>query len=153
MAHRKRNIQFSKPEEPAFLKKIKSQMGIQKDLVTIDTKKEKLDKKSLEYRDEEPVYLLDTNSDITEKELETFKKKIEKEKEYAKDEEVMEQKIIFKKPDKKQTKNSNDFSQNNSLSKKKHEEVRAKIQENRNKIKTIKNSSLLSFDADEEEEE
>lgn len=75
------------------------------------------------------------------------------EKEYAKDEEVMEQKIIFKKPDKKQTKNSNDFSQNNSLSKKKHEEVRAKIQENRNKIKTIKNSSLLSFDADEEEEE
>lgn len=38
MAQRKRNIEFAKPEEPSFLKKMKNQMGIQKDFVTIDTK-------------------------------------------------------------------------------------------------------------------
>ena len=39
MAQRKRNIEFARPEEPSFLKKLRGQVGLQKDDIdTVDTK-------------------------------------------------------------------------------------------------------------------
>lgn len=38
MSQRKRNIEFSRPDEPSFLKKLKNQIGYQKDEITIETK-------------------------------------------------------------------------------------------------------------------
>ncbi|KAH9522766.1 uncharacterized protein KIAA1143 homolog [Dermatophagoides farinae] len=155
MAQRKRNIEFSRPEEPSFLKKMKNQMGIQKDFVTIDTKKEKLNKQDLEYRDEEPVYVVDESSGISEKELEMFKAKTKQEKDYQKDNESFEQRIIFKKPDKS---NTNDDDQSGSSStttfqttKKTKNFSRSNLVD-KDRIKKVKNSSLLSFDDDDDDD-
>lgn len=38
MSQRKRNIEFSRPDEPSFLKKLKNQIGYQNNEVTIETK-------------------------------------------------------------------------------------------------------------------
>ena len=39
MAQRKRNIEFSRPDEPSFLKKLKSQLGFQNDSIEdVETK-------------------------------------------------------------------------------------------------------------------
>ena len=38
MAQRKRNIEFSRPDEPTFLKKLKSKIGYQNSVETIESK-------------------------------------------------------------------------------------------------------------------
>ncbi|XP_054717083.1 uncharacterized protein KIAA1143 homolog [Uloborus diversus] len=130
----KRNISFTKPPEPDFIKKMKDAIGYQEP-ATVETKREmpSFDENMEEREDEKPVVVVLKPGDLTEEEL--------------KDLELMRgKKIKFSKPTKKdnEEKNSLDFTS------KKKEELSKKIDAAKEKTKRVKNSSLLSFDEDED---
>ncbi|XP_033124772.1 uncharacterized protein KIAA1143 homolog [Anneissia japonica] len=135
----RQSVNFNKPAEPNFLKKFKKEIGY-KEGPSVDTKRQELggvddtDDRP-EEGDEQPVIVVPENSKISEQEIEDFMK--EKERGDAK--------IVFKKP----TKRPSDESEVNTSSTKKKKEKKDK---EKSKMKKIKNNSLLSF-GDEEEEE
>ncbi|CAG2101995.1 unnamed protein product [Medioppia subpectinata] len=145
MSGRKRNIAFSRPEEPDFIKKLKARAGITAG-PEIDTKKEilpKADSEDLEDRDEEqPVIVVLKDGDLTADEVKELT-----EENRIKDEEkdINDGKIVFKKPDKSQ-------ENSKSLAKSKNDAIiKQRLEEN--ETKSVRNSSLLSFDDNEDEEE
>ncbi|CAG2159384.1 unnamed protein product [Oppiella nova] len=148
MANRKRNISFAKPEEPDFIKKLKAKHGITAG-PDVDTKREvmpRVDSDDLEDRDEEqPVIVVLKDGDLDEEEV----KRITDENQLKQEEtDIKEGKIIFKKPDKSET---NDQNQSLLKSKSEKESIRQRLQSN--ETKSVRNSSLLSFGDEEDDEE
>lgn len=119
--------------------------------------------------------MVDESAGITEKELENFReqtkqglfcmiffekfqmtKSFKLEKEFKKDEESLEQRIIFKKPDKSKT-NDDQSSSTTFQTTKKATKLEANFKNsnllNKDRIKRVKNTSLLSFDNDDDDDD
>ncbi|XP_015911502.1 uncharacterized protein KIAA1143 homolog [Parasteatoda tepidariorum] len=130
----KRNISFTKPPEPAFIKRMKDSIGYQEP-PTIETKKQKLahEDDDIELEDDKPVVVVLNSENITKDELEAFTENSKNEK------------VVFSKPAKK---NLEEKSSLNCSSKK--QLLQKKVDALKDSKKAVKNSSLLSFDEDED---
>lgn len=133
----KRNISFTKPPEPSFIKKMKESMGYQEP-DTIETKMQvqPYDAENDEDRDDEkPAIVVLKPGDLTEEDVKQIQEKWDENK-----------KIMFSKPVKKDSeeKNALDFSS------KKRKDLEKRISSEKEKTKQVKNTSLLSFDEEED---
>ncbi|XP_077983415.1 uncharacterized protein KIAA1143 homolog [Glandiceps talaboti] len=148
----RRNINYIKPSEPAFLSKFKERVGY-KEGPTIDTKKkqelEDLDSDDLpEVEDEKPVVVTLKKGDLTQIEAEHYAKTTGKKlEELGKDDSPVDGKIKFKKP----TKRTSDEPSELNVSSAKKQKESSKKDKKKKDTKKVKNASLLSFDDDEEE--
>lgn len=138
----KRNIRFTKPPEPAFLKQMKEKIGYQeKD--TIETKKKMApfdpdEDDEFEREDEKPVVVILNPEVVGEPSI--------GENDSLLGGSATDKKIIFCKPVKRSA--DEDGSSFVSSTKKNKTEKTKKSKEN--KSRKIQNSSLLSFDDDED---
>lgn len=77
----KRNVAFIKPEEPAFLKRIKEQIGY-KEGPSVDTKRQKLEDEYQsgddDYDEEAPQVVVLKEGDLTAEQAEAEKQRLEK---------------------------------------------------------------------------
>ncbi|KAF5289950.1 hypothetical protein FQR65_LT11697 [Abscondita terminalis] len=130
----KRNITFTKPEEPAFLKRIKQQAGY-KEGPSIQTKKEALDLATEEdfedTTEEQPTVVVLNPGDLSAEEAARETEKLKKQAEEAPAD--LTAPIVFKRPS-KITKDLPD-----------------KAKKSKGKTKKEKVKPLLSFDDEEEE--
>lgn len=136
----KRSVSFIKPDEPSFLKKLKSQVGYQEG-PTIDTKREELETfcdNELEYHDEEqPTVVVLKSGDLTAEEVAIEKNRLEQEEASAPAD--LSKPIVFKIPIKEVTEAS-------KTSKK------LEAESNKNKPKKALDKRLLSFDNEEDDD-
>ncbi|EEZ99638.2 Uncharacterized protein KIAA1143 homolog-like Protein [Tribolium castaneum] len=121
----KRNITFTKPEEPEFLKRLKQAAGYQEG-PTVDTKRQDLGPAEdlEEAADERPTVVVLQEGDLTAEEA----AKLEKESEEAPAD--LNTRIVFKAPKKK---NENQPSKTTN-------------------VKKVKSKTLLSFDEEEDDD-
>lgn len=138
---KKRNISFTKPEEPSFLKKLKAQVGYQEG-PTIDTKREELETlegNDLEDNDEEqPTVVVLKTGDLTSEEV--VAERIALEKKETSEPADLSKPIVFKVP----SKDGNDTtktSKNTSTTKSK-----------KKSSKKVMDKRLLSFDSEENDD-
>ncbi|CAG7787082.1 unnamed protein product [Allacma fusca] len=128
---KKNAVSFAKPPEPAFLRRIKEQIGY-KEGPTVDTKRENLpdcDPDDLEDRDDEkPTVVVLKSGDLTQEQAEELGVLEEHSKE--------PKRIMYKQPTKRPA--------NEADKEKLRKEVTAK---------KVKNASLLSFDEEEDDDE
>lgn len=118
--------------------------------------------------DEQPVFVIPEEANITEGELNAFKEKLKDgsylyflvffsnvcrfvDLEPVNEIDTLNQKIIFRKPIKDKDSKTGMQSIQSSFKKNDKTDESSKIQEKKNQIKSVKNSSLLSFNEDEEE--
>ncbi|XP_075442819.1 uncharacterized protein KIAA1143 homolog [Ascaphus truei] len=150
----KRNqVSYVKPAEPAFLAKFKKDVGFREG-PTVDTKRQELpaladDSDASDKEDEQPQVVVLRKGDLSAEEVGSIKQQI---KEISKDEEAApaDGKILFKKPEKRSS--SDKFPGiNASSSKKKKQEEKTDSSSSKPTHKQVRNSSLLSFDDDEED--
>lgn len=156
MAQRKRNIEFSRPDEPSFLKKMKAQIGYQnQDSGSIESKKSALEKAQTsdvtDREDEQPVFVIPEEANITETELNAFKEKLKDDLEPVNQIDTLNQKIVFRKPTKDKSSNQGMQAVQSSSKKTDKTDESSKLLDKRSQIKSVKNSSLLSFNEDDEE--
>ncbi|XP_077455186.1 uncharacterized protein KIAA1143 homolog [Stigmatopora argus] len=151
-----RGVSWVKPAEPSFLTKFKTDVGY-KEGPTINTKREEmpsLDNDSGSDREDElPQVVVLQDGDLTSEEAIDHKEGSKpKENKDKSDETPTDGKIIFKKPAKR---SSTDKFQGiiASSSKKARNVVEKEVNKDVNPAKRVKNSSLLSFGVDEEEED
>ncbi|XP_063239655.1 uncharacterized protein KIAA1143 homolog [Bacillus rossius redtenbacheri] len=136
----KRNVAFIKPEEPAFLKRLKAEAGyVEKD--TVDTKKEALPAITAEDEEdkdeEQPVVVVVKPGDLSAEEVAEVKAQIEKEKEDAPAD--LSERIVFKAPVKAANEDAAETPQ--QVSRRAHKDR-----------KGIKNVKMLSFDEEEHDD-
>ncbi|KAM4706080.1 uncharacterized protein KIAA1143 homolog [Rhinophrynus dorsalis] len=152
----KRNqVSYVKPAEPAFLAKFKKDVGF-KEGPTVDTKREQLpvfadDSDGSDKEDEQPQVVVLRKGDLSAEEVMSIKQQI---KESTKGEEPVagDKKILFKKPEKRSS--GDKFSGlNASSSKKTKQEEKSVSSSSKSSQKQVRNSSLLSFDDGDEEDE
>lgn len=153
MSGRKRNVQFSKPEEPAFIKRMKEQAGITEG-PHIDTKHEPLEKASDEdladREDEEPVIVVLKKGDLSEEQV---RQHLQMQKDKEEEEALRNDKILYRKPDAKQMDEKKKQMIQTSFNNKNTDDNKQKHVSTNSNTKSVKNSSLLSFDDEDEEEE
>ncbi|XP_077542545.1 uncharacterized protein KIAA1143 homolog isoform X2 [Haemaphysalis longicornis] len=134
-----------KPSDPPFLRKLKERVGY-KEGPTVDTKREELPVGDArpDLDDEKPVVVVLKPGDLTAEEAEKY---APKEDEGPADEGPADGRIVFKKPDKRKEDSSASpaGSQN-----KRFKEI---DKSNRDKVNSIKDSRLLSFGDEEEEDD
>ncbi|GFR11136.1 DUF4604 domain-containing protein [Trichonephila clavata] len=137
----KRSITYNKPEEPPFIKRMKNAVGYQEP-DNVETKRgianssECDDDADHDRYDERPMLVVIDNSDITEEDVKKIVEKAD-----------LNQKITFARPatKKKEDKVSLAFSS------KKNEKLQKEINNDERGIALkVKNTSLLSFDEDED---
>ncbi|GFU37998.1 DUF4604 domain-containing protein [Nephila pilipes] len=132
----KRSIAYTKPEEPAFIKRMKDAIGYQEP-DTVETKRQiaAFDDDAEEREDEKPVVVVLKQGDLSEEEVKKITDKAD-----------LNKKITFARPVKKDNadKVSLDFSS------KKKDELQKKINSNKVDSLKVKNTSLLSFDEEED---
>ncbi|KAK1172287.1 hypothetical protein AOXY_G4822 [Acipenser oxyrinchus oxyrinchus] len=152
---RKCNVSWVKPGEPAFLTKFKSDVGY-KEGPTVDTKRQDLpvvdDSGDSDREDELPQVVVLKKGDLSAEEL----MKIKTDTECSSKEEVDAPaggKIMFRKPVKR---SANTFQGITATSSKKKKGIEKDSGNSKttteNPQKKVKNSSLLSFGDDEEED-
>ncbi|XP_054290760.1 uncharacterized protein KIAA1143 homolog [Macrosteles quadrilineatus] len=133
MSNKKRNVAYIKPDEPAFLARLKKEAGFVEG-PTIDTKREDLPELSDEERDdtaeESPVVVVLKPGDLTKEEADNLKQKQELEE--ANKPAQLGDRIVFKPPKKREVEEGTD-------DKPKKKKVKSKPV----------NSKLLSFDEEE----
>ncbi|XP_034232962.1 uncharacterized protein KIAA1143 homolog [Thrips palmi] len=144
MSKRKRNVAFLKPDEPAFITRMKAAAGY-KEGPTVDTKREALsfDEDGDDYDDEEPQVVVLKEGDLTAEEA--SKAKVEKEEGPA----DLTQRVVFKKPDKAKKTESSETPNIDSSSLKKSSDKEDTKTSSKKKLKA---KSVLSFTVDDEED-
>ncbi|KAM9488106.1 uncharacterized protein KIAA1143 homolog [Clarias gariepinus] len=146
---KKGNVSWVKPNEPAFLRKFKNDVGY-KEGPTVETKRQELpkcdeDSGDSDREDEMPQVVVLKKGDLSAEEAMQLKKES---KDSDKDEQrPADGKILFKKPAKRSSDKFEGITASSSSKKKKNEEEKKK----ESGVK-VKNSSLLSFGDDEEED-
>lgn len=140
----KSSVTCVKPADPPFLKKLKERVGY-KEGPTVNTKREELpqdtDDRDVDLNEEKPVVVVLNEGDLTAEEAEAFSQDRE-------DDKPQGGKILFKKPIKRTAEEEN---VNSSTSKAK--KLKDAVVVNREKVSSVKDSRLLSFDQDEDEED
>ncbi|KAF4087970.1 hypothetical protein AMELA_G00077480 [Ameiurus melas] len=146
---KKGNVSWVKPSEPAFLRKFKNDVGY-KEGPTVETKREELprcneDSGDSDREDEMPQVVVLKKGDLTAEEALQLKKDT---KDPNQDEQPpADGKILFKKPAKRSSDKFEGIKASSNSKKKKIE----KEDKKESGVK-VKNSSLLSFGDDEEED-
>lgn len=135
-------VQFARPQEPSFLRKIKEQVGYKDPKEDLNAKRllnqEGLENDQEELDDEGPTVVVLKEGDLTAEEAECLTNNLDKD---SKESGPGDGKILFKKPSKRKSeKDSEKLPQNGESDSKK------------NKKEKIRKQSLLSFDDDEEED-
>ncbi|GCB74530.1 uncharacterized protein KIAA1143 homolog [Scyliorhinus torazame] len=147
------NVSYVKPAEPAFLRKFKEDVGY-KAGPTVETKKQQLapvdsDSGQSDPEDEQPQVVVLRQGDLTADEAAKIKQITESSKK-SEEAEPEDGKIVFRKPAKRSSDDS--FAGLTATSSKKKKEERTEPKPSENKLKQVKNSSLLSFDDDEDDD-
>ncbi|XP_017298788.1 uncharacterized protein KIAA1143 homolog [Diaphorina citri] len=139
MSRKKHNISYIKPDEPAFLRRLKEEAGFVEG-PTVDTKRQDLPVSDEEDDLDWGTVVVLKPGDLTEDQAREEKRKQEEEEKSAPAD--LSQKVVFKAP-----KRSNPESADS--------ESKGKPVASAKKTKTIDNKKkhLLSFDQDEEEED
>lgn len=136
---KKNRITCVKPSDPPFLRKLKERVGY-KEGPTVDTKREELpaDAVAVDLDDEKPVVVVLKAGDLTAEEAEKYHQKEE-------DNGPADGRIIFKKP----TKRTDSASSAGGQAKRLKEADSCR----RGQVSSVKDSRLLSFGGDEEDED
>ncbi|XP_060778263.1 uncharacterized protein KIAA1143 homolog [Neoarius graeffei] len=149
--NKKGNVSWVKPSEPSFLRKFKTDIGY-KEGPTVETKRQELpqcaeDGGDSDREDELPQVVVLKKGDLTAEEALQLKKEM---KDSNKDEPA-EGKILFKKP----AKRSSDKFEGITASSNRKKQKKSENEEEKKKESgvKVKNSNLLSFGGDEEEED
>ncbi|XP_043575500.1 uncharacterized protein KIAA1143 homolog [Chiloscyllium plagiosum] len=150
------NVSYVKPAEPAFLRKFKEDVGY-KSGPTVETKSQQLtpvdsDSGQSDPEDEQPQVVVLRQGDLTAEEAAKIKQNTVNSKK-SEDPEPEDGKHVFRKPAKRSS--GDNFTGLTATSSKKKKEERKEQTEpsnSENKPKQIKNSSLLSFEDDEEDD-
>ncbi|KAI5606610.1 hypothetical protein C0J50_2109, partial [Silurus asotus] len=148
MSKKKGNVSWVKPSEPSFLRKFKNDIGY-KEGPTVETKRQELpqcdgDSGDSDQEDEMPQVVVLKKGDLTAEEALQLKKGVN---DSNKDEQPpADGKILFKKPAKRSSDKFEGITASSNSKKKKENEDKKE-----SGVK-VKNSSLLSF-GDEEEED
>nr|CAH0111722.1 unnamed protein product [Daphnia galeata] len=153
MGPKRNQVSYIKPNEPAFLRRLKQQAGY-KEGPDVDTKREQYqdDSENDEYvedkEDEKPMVVVLRSGDLTAEEA--TKEEVElKDKE---EKELIEKGKIAFKPQKKRTNISNQSTDINLTNgKKMKKETSDSRSKNESMKDSVKISSLLSFNAEEDE--
>ncbi|KAM9307534.1 uncharacterized protein KIAA1143 homolog [Gastrophryne carolinensis] len=149
----KRNqVSYVKPSEPSFLTKFKKNVGY-KEGPNVDTKRQELpvvadDSDGSDKEDEQPQVVVIKKGDLSIEEVMKIKEEI---KGSSKDEEPApaDGKILFRKPAKRTT--GNIAGLNATSSKKKKPEENPDSASSKSAQIQVRNSSLLSFDEEDED--
>ncbi|XP_078395728.1 uncharacterized protein KIAA1143 homolog [Cetorhinus maximus] len=147
------NVSYVKPAEPAFLRKFKEAVGY-KAGPTVETKRQQLapadsDSGESDPEDEQPQVVVLRQGDLTADEAAKVKKITESSKK-SEEPEPEDGKIVFRKPAKRSS--DDNFAGLTATSSKKKKEERIEPKNPENKPKQVKNSSLLSFEDDEDDD-
>merc|ERR1711997_75579 len=136
MGGKRGGVSFSRPQDPAFLRRMKEQVGYKNPVEDLKAK-QMLDHDGLEDEqdDEKPTVVVLKEGDLTSEEVDRITKKLDEE-----ELEPADGRIIFKKPVKRKT----DSVPENST-----DEKEAKIKKKKDKKPK---QNLLSFNDDEEED-
>lgn len=136
---KKNSVTCVKPSDPPFLRKLKERVGY-KEGPTVDTKREELpaDAVAVDFDDEKPVVVVLKAGDLTAEEAEKCRQKEE-------DIGSSDGRIIFKKP----TKRTDSTPPAAGQAKRLKEADKSR----RDQVSSIKDSRLLSFGDDEEDED
>ncbi|XP_078055605.1 uncharacterized protein KIAA1143 homolog [Mustelus asterias] len=150
---KRNNVSYVKPAEPAFLRKFKQDVGY-KAGPTVETKRQQLapvdsDSGQSDPEDEQPQVVVLRQGDLTADEAAKIKKVTESSKK-PEEPEPEDGKIVFRKPAKRSS--DDNFAGLTATSSKKKKEERAEPKTSENKPKQVKNSSLLSFEDDEDDD-
>ncbi|KAK2854683.1 hypothetical protein Q7C36_006552 [Tachysurus vachellii] len=151
--NKKGNVSWVKPSEPSFLRKFKNDIGY-KEGPTVETKRQELpqfddDSGDSDREDEMPQVVVLKKGDITAEEALKLKKDIH---DSNKDEQPpADGKILFKKPAKRSSDKFEGITASSNSKKKKKSENEEEEKKKESGVK-VKNSSLLSFGDDEEED-
>ncbi|XP_048415854.1 uncharacterized protein KIAA1143 homolog [Stegostoma tigrinum] len=146
------NISYVKPAEPAFLRKFKEDVGY-KSGPTVETKRQQLtpvdsDSGPSDLEDEQPQVVVLRKGDLTAEEAAKVKQNAENSKK-SEEPEPEDGKHVFRKPAKRSS--GDTFAGLTATSSKKKKEERKEQTEysnSENKPKQVKNTSLLSFEDD-----
>ncbi|KAK3085321.1 hypothetical protein FSP39_001447 [Pinctada imbricata] len=145
----KNKIAFVQNEEPLFIRQFKEKTGY-KEGPTVDTKREMPafddddDRPDLE--DEMPVVVVLRDGDLTAEEAEVLKKQND-----VTPGEPPTEKITFKRPEKRSAEKSSELSTSTIKKKKDSDSCDKKSQKKKTSGKEVKNTSLLSFDDEEDD--
>ncbi|XP_075561681.1 uncharacterized protein KIAA1143 homolog isoform X2 [Pelecanus crispus] len=149
---KKNQVSYVRPAEPAFLSRFKRQVGYREG-PTVETKREQLplaDDDS-ENEDEQPQVVTLKKGDLTAEEAMKIKQQIKEALKTNGEPEPADGKIMFRKPAKRSSEKFLDF--NVSSSKKMKEAKKTKEATTpQSTAKQIKNSSLLSFNDEENDD-
>ncbi|KAM6283010.1 uncharacterized protein KIAA1143 homolog isoform 1-T1 [Porphyrio hochstetteri] len=153
----KRNqVSYVRPAEPAFLSRFKRQVGYREG-PTVETKREQLplaDGDS-DNEDEQPQVVTLKKGDLTAEEAMKIKQQIKealKSKESDGEPEPDDGKIMFRKPAKRSSEKCLDFNVSSSKKMKETKKTKKEASTPQSTAKQIKNSSLLSFDDEENDD-
>ncbi|XP_048807189.1 uncharacterized protein KIAA1143 homolog [Lagopus muta] len=154
----KRNqVSYVRPAEPAFLSRFKRQVGYREG-PTVETKREQLpladsdSDNGSDNEDEQPQVVTLKKGDLTAEEAMKIKQQIKqalKSSEQDGESESADGKIMFRKPAKRSSEKVLDFNVSSSKKMKKKTDREATTQST---AKQVKNSSLLSFDDEENDD-
>ncbi|KAM6315195.1 uncharacterized protein KIAA1143 homolog [Aegotheles albertisi] len=155
----KRNqVSYVRPAEPAFLSRFKRQVGYREG-PTVETKREQLPLDDSENRsdneDEQPQVVTLKKGDLTAEEAMKIKQQIKealKSNESDGEPEPADGKIMFRKPAKRSSEKVLDFNVSSSKKMKEAKKTKREATTTESTAKQIKNSSLLSFDDEENDD-
>ncbi|XP_074715371.1 uncharacterized protein KIAA1143 homolog [Strix uralensis] len=157
----KRNqVSYVRPAEPAFLSRFKRQVGYREG-PTVETKREQLpladgdSENGSDNEDEQPQVVTLKKGDLTAEEAMKIKQQIKealKSNESDSEPEPADGKIMFRKPAKRSSEKSLDFNVSSSKKMKEAKKTKREATTPQSTAKQIKNSSLLSFDDEENDD-
>ncbi|KFP13363.1 uncharacterized protein KIAA1143 homolog [Egretta garzetta] len=157
----KRNqVSYVRPAEPAFLSRFKRQVGYREG-PTVETKREQLpladgdSDNGSDNEDEQPQVVTLKKGDLTAEEAMKIKQQIKealKSNESDGEPEPADGKIMFRKPAKRSSENFLDFNVSSSKKMKEAKKTKREATTPQSTAKQIKNSSLLSFDDEENDD-
>ncbi|KAM6210204.1 uncharacterized protein KIAA1143 homolog [Sarcoramphus papa] len=157
----KRNqVSYVRPAEPAFLSRFKRQVGYREG-PTVETKREQLpladgdSDNGSDNEDEQPQVVTLKKGDLTAEEAMQIKQQIKdalKSNESDGEPEPADGKIMFRKPAKRSSEKFLDFNVSSSKKMKEAKKTKREAPAPQSTAKQIKNSSLLSFDDEENDD-
>ncbi|XP_054048341.1 uncharacterized protein KIAA1143 homolog isoform X2 [Rissa tridactyla] len=157
----KRNqVSYVRPAEPAFLSRFKRQVGYREG-PTVETKREQLpladddSENGSDKEDEQPQVVTLKKGDLTAEEAMKIKQQIKealKSNESDGEPEPADGKIMFRKPAKRSSEKVLDFNVSSSKKMKEAKKTKREATTPQSPAKQIKNSSLLSFDDEENDD-
>ncbi|CAN8184584.1 unnamed protein product [Coccothraustes coccothraustes] len=149
-------VSYVRPAEPAFLSRFKRRVGYREG-PTVDTKREQLpladddSDNGSDKEDEQPQVVTLKKGDLTAEEAMKIKQQI-KEALKSKESEPADGKIMFRKPAKRASEKCLDFNVSSSKKMKEAKKTKKEATTSQSTAKQVKNSSLLSFDDEENDD-